>query len=87
MNRSFMRRKKRDAKRYVHFEMHQFQEYLDTGTLDMDSGDVRHFVLQIALKCADICNPCRPWDISRKWSMKVCEEFFRQGDYERQVGV
>jgi hypothetical protein len=53
----------------------------------MDRPEVRHFVLQIALKCADICNPCRPWDISRKWSLKVCEEFFRQGDYERQLSL
>ncbi|ODM95755.1 cAMP-specific 3',5'-cyclic phosphodiesterase 7B [Orchesella cincta] len=62
-------------------------EYLETNTLDMTLPEVRHFVLQIALKCADICNPCRPWDISRKWSMKVCEEFFRQGDYERQLNL
>lgn len=47
----------------------------------------RHFVLQIALKCADICNPCRHWPISERWSRQVCEEFFRQGDMERQVGV
>ena len=25
-------------------------------------------MLQIALKCADICNPCRPWEVSRAWS-------------------
>ncbi|XP_021943426.2 uncharacterized protein LOC110842028 isoform X2 [Folsomia candida] len=65
----------------------KLKEYLDTNTLDMNSPDVRHFILQIALKCADICNPARPWEISRKWSMKVCEEFFRQGDYERQLNL
>lgn len=53
----------------------------------MTQPEVRHFVCQISLKCADICNPCRPWEISRKWSMKVCEEFFRQGDYERQLNL
>jgi len=36
-------------------------------------------LLQIALKCADICNPCRPWKISKRWSRLVCEEFFQQG--------
>lgn len=30
---------------------------------------------------------CRPWDISKKWSLKVCEEFFRQGDFERQLNL
>lgn len=53
----------------------------------MEDPENRHFILQISLKCADISNPCRPWDISRKWSYKVCEEFFRQGDYERQLNL
>lgn len=33
----------------------------------------------MALKCADICNPCRPWELSKQWSEKVTEEFFQQG--------
>uniref|UniRef100_A0A1B6DNV8 PDEase domain-containing protein n=2 Tax=Clastoptera arizonana TaxID=38151 RepID=A0A1B6DNV8_9HEMI len=53
----------------------------------MSRAEDRHFILQIALKCADISNPCRPWDVSRKWSQKVCEEFFRQGDYERKLNL
>ncbi|CAK1553982.1 unnamed protein product [Leptosia nina] len=65
----------------------QFKTYMDTNTLDLRNSDHRHLVLQIALKCADISNPCRPWEISRKWSLKVCEEFFRQGDYERKLNL
>lgn len=53
----------------------------------MKDPELRHFILQIALKCADISNPCRPWDVSHEWSLKVCDEFFRQGDYERQLGL
>lgn len=53
----------------------------------MRRAEDRHFILQIALKCADISNPCRPWAISREWSYKVCEEFFRQGDYERRLNL
>lgn len=55
--------------------------------MDLSKKEHRHLVLQIALKCADISNPCRPWEISRKWSLKVCEEFFRQGDYERKLNL
>lgn len=51
----------------------------------MKRPEDRHFILQISLKCADISNPCRPWEVSKRWSQKVCEEFFRQGDYERQL--
>ncbi|KAK0161144.1 hypothetical protein PV327_009652 [Microctonus hyperodae] len=65
----------------------RFKSYQDENILDMQCAEYRHFILQIALKCADISNPCRPWDISRKWSYKVCEEFFRQGDYERHLNL
>lgn len=59
----------------------------DDEPLNLSIPEHRQFILQIALKCADISNPCRPWDISKKWSYKVCEEFYRQGDYERQLGL
>jgi len=67
--------------------LNKFKRYLDHNQLDMSKPELRHFILQIALKCADISNPCRPWDVSRKWSQKVCEEFYRQGDYERQLNL
>lgn len=60
---------------------------LETDTLDMSRKEDRHFILQIALKCADISNPTRPWNVSKKWSTKVCEEFFRQGDFERKLNL
>ncbi|XP_020286140.1 uncharacterized protein LOC109855871 isoform X2 [Pseudomyrmex gracilis] len=65
----------------------RFRDYLSNDSLKMTCAEDRHFILQIALKCADISNPCRPWDISKKWSYKVCEEFFRQGDYERRLNL
>lgn len=65
----------------------KFKKHLDDKTLDLKQTEDRHFILQIALKCADISNPTRPWDISHKWSLKVCEEFFRQGEYERKLNL
>ena len=65
----------------------KFKDFLNNNSLNMQNADHRHFILQIALKCADISNPCRPWDISKKWSLKVCEEFYRQGDFERQLNL
>ncbi|XP_061425113.1 high affinity cAMP-specific 3',5'-cyclic phosphodiesterase 7A-like isoform X2 [Lethenteron reissneri] len=62
----------------------QFKSHLDKGDLCLEEAPHRHFILQIALKCADICNPCRVWDTSKRWSEKVCEEFFKQGDMERK---
>lgn len=63
------------------------RQYQDTGEMDLSLTKYRHFALQIALKCADISNPCRSWNISRLWSYRACEEFFRQGDRERELGL
>jgi len=53
----------------------------------MSLSEDRHFILQIALKCADISNPCRPWSTCKVWSRRVCDEFFQQGDYERKLDL
>jgi len=65
----------------------QFRFFLDTGERDTSQLNHRHFILQIAIKCADISNPCRTWPVSRLWSLRACEEFFRQGDSERDLGL
>ncbi|XP_026035303.1 high affinity 3',5'-cyclic-AMP phosphodiesterase 7A isoform X2 [Astatotilapia calliptera] len=62
----------------------RFRLHLDQENLCMSTASHRHFVLQMALKCADICNPCRPWELSKQWSEKVTEEFFQQGDIEKK---
>ncbi|XP_057680256.1 high affinity cAMP-specific 3',5'-cyclic phosphodiesterase 7A isoform X4 [Corythoichthys intestinalis] len=62
----------------------KFRLHLDQNNLCLSNASHRHFVLQMALKCADICNPCRPWELSKQWSDKVTEEFFQQGDVEKK---
>ncbi|KAJ3606390.1 hypothetical protein NHX12_025911, partial [Muraenolepis orangiensis] len=64
-----------------------FREHLDHQSLDLQQAPHRHFILQIALKCADVCNPCRGWELSRQWSERVCEEFYRQGDIEKKFDL
>eukprot|EP01137_Pigoraptor_chileana_P036750 Opistho-2@32871 len=51
------------------------------------SEDQRQFVVSILLHNADISNPCKPWDISKKWSDLIAEEFYLQGDLERAQGL
>ncbi|XP_056439700.1 high affinity cAMP-specific 3',5'-cyclic phosphodiesterase 7A isoform X1 [Gadus chalcogrammus] len=62
----------------------RFRTHLDQDDLCLSHAHHRHFILQMALKCADICNPCRPWELSKQWSEKVTEEFFHQGDIEKK---
>ncbi|KAM4604894.1 high affinity 3',5'-cyclic-AMP phosphodiesterase 7A-like [Polymixia lowei] len=65
----------------------EFRSNLDRGGLRMGDSNDRHFVLQMAMKCADICNPCRPWKLCKQWSNRVTEEFFHQGDTEKKHNV
>ena len=65
----------------------QFRYFLDTSDRDISQANNRQFILQIAIKCADISNPCRSWPVSKVWSQRACEEFFRQGDRERDLGL
>eukprot|EP00069_Balaena_mysticetus_P005236 bmy_17862T0 len=44
-----------------------FRAHLDKGDLRLEDARHRHLVLQMALKCADICNPCRTWELSKQW--------------------
>uniref|UniRef100_A0A2D4HTS0 PDEase domain-containing protein n=2 Tax=Micrurus lemniscatus lemniscatus TaxID=129467 RepID=A0A2D4HTS0_MICLE len=61
-----------------------FRTHQDKEDLCLLEEDHRQLVLQMALKCADICNPCRTWELSKQWSEKVTEEFFNQGDIEKK---
>ena len=44
-------------------------------------------VMKSILHVADISNPAKPWEISRKWSDLVVQEFFAQGDREKAEGL
>ena len=45
----------------------------------------KQIVVNAMLHLSDICNPAYPFEASKKWSDLVLEEFFRQGDKEKQV--
>jgi len=65
----------------------KFKRHIENNDLRLEDDENRHFTLQIILKCADICNPCKPWPLSKLWSERVCDEFFKQGDYERKLQI
>jgi cAMP-specific phosphodiesterase 4 len=39
------------------------------------------------LHCSDISNPFKPYELCAKWADLVVEEFFQQGDTEREMGL
>ena len=47
----------------------------------------RLFLMELMLHSSDISNPFKPFVICAKWADLVAEEFFRQGDKERDSGM
>ncbi|KAG7162109.1 Calcium/calmodulin-dependent 3',5'-cyclic nucleotide phosphodiesterase 1-like 1 [Homarus americanus] len=43
--------------------------------------------LSLVLHCCDISHPSKSWDLHERWTKQLLEEFFRQGDKERELGL
>lgn len=43
--------------------------------------------LAMVLHCCDIAHPAKRWDLHHRWTELLLEEFFRQGDRERELGL
>ena len=55
------------------------------SSFSKDNPEHRQLLLEILLKSADISNPCRPFHIAKYWSYMVVDEFFAQGDREKDL--
>mmetsp|Transcript_10646 Transcript_10646/g.16702 ORF Transcript_10646/g.16702 Transcript_10646/m.16702 type:complete len:261 (+) Transcript_10646:188-970(+) len=42
------------------------------------------FEMEILMKCADTSNVVKPFNVAKKWATRVTDEFFLQGDKERE---
>lgn len=59
----------------------------DLGGAIKDDRTKRILVFKVLLKTADISNPAKPASIYRRWVDRVMEEFFLQGDAEKEAGL
>ncbi|CAB3230473.1 unnamed protein product [Arctia plantaginis] len=41
----------------------------------------------LILHCCDISHPAKRWDLHHRWTMSLLDEFFLQGDKERDLGL
>jgi hypothetical protein len=44
-------------------------------------------VLKLSLKCADVSHSSKPLVQHQQWTDRVCQEFFLQGDQEKELGL
>ncbi|XP_035210856.1 cAMP-specific 3',5'-cyclic phosphodiesterase, isoforms N/G-like isoform X3 [Stegodyphus dumicola] len=58
-----------------------------SGVLLLDNYTERIQVLQNMIHCADLSNPTKPLEIYRTCVNLIMEEFFQQGDKEREMGL
>ena len=59
----------------------------DEGKWTFDEQENRTLALQLVIKVADISNVSRPFELANKWCDILNNEFFRQGDLEKESGI
>nr|XP_039273337.1 cAMP-specific 3',5'-cyclic phosphodiesterase 4C-like isoform X3 [Styela clava] len=58
-----------------------------SGVLMLDNYTDRIQVLQNMIHCADLSNPTKPLELYRGWTDRVMNEYWLQGDVERDRGL
>lgn len=72
-----------------HFNFVNFvkQKLESGGGMDYTNVEDRRLAMKLVLKSADISNPAKPLPLVKIWTVRVMEEFFNQGDLEREKGM
>ncbi|XP_031710361.1 cAMP-specific 3',5'-cyclic phosphodiesterase 4B-like isoform X2 [Anarrhichthys ocellatus] len=67
--------------------MVETKKVTSSGVLLLDNYTDRMQVLRNMVHCADLSNPTKPLDLYRQWTDRIMNEFFHQGDRERERGM
>ncbi|XP_069783609.1 3',5'-cyclic-AMP phosphodiesterase 4C-like isoform X1 [Narcine bancroftii] len=67
--------------------MVETKKVTSSGVLLLDNYTDRIQVMRNMVHCADLSNPTKPLELYRQWTDRILEEFFRQGDRERERGM
>ncbi|XP_055520238.1 cAMP-specific 3',5'-cyclic phosphodiesterase 4A isoform X3 [Leucoraja erinacea] len=67
--------------------MVETKKVTSSGVLLLDNYTDRMQVMRNMVHCADLSNPTKPLELYRQWTDRILEEFFRQGDRERERGM
>uniref|UniRef100_A0A3Q2Z157 Phosphodiesterase n=2 Tax=Hippocampus comes TaxID=109280 RepID=A0A3Q2Z157_HIPCM len=67
--------------------MVETKKVTSSGVLLLDNYTDRMQVLRNMVHCADLSNPTKPLDLYRQWTDRIMDEFFHQGDRERERGM
>ncbi|XP_039533888.1 cAMP-specific 3',5'-cyclic phosphodiesterase 4D-like isoform X2 [Pimephales promelas] len=67
--------------------MVETKKVTSSGVLLLDNYSDRIQVLQNMVHCADLSNPTKPLQLYKQWTDRIMDEFFSQGDRERERGM
>ena len=67
----------------LHFQQVKAMKKSITSPQNMDKGAIMSYIVH----AADISHPTKTWDLHERWTAGLVEEFFRQGDAERELGL
>ncbi|KAK2822075.1 hypothetical protein Q5P01_022140 [Channa striata] len=67
--------------------MVETKKVTSSGVLMLDNYTDRMQVLRNMVHCADLSNPTKPLELYRQWTDRIMDEFFHQGDRERERGM
>ena len=54
------------------------------GDFGLEHFENKVVVLSMAVKCADLSHSAKVIELHERWTALICEEFFRQGDIEKE---
>jgi calcium/calmodulin-dependent 3',5'-cyclic nucleotide phosphodiesterase len=67
----------------LHFQQVKQMRKAIASPETMDKGAVMSYIVHTA----DISHPTKNWELHERWTAGLVEEFFRQGDAERELGI
>ncbi|KAJ3362217.1 cAMP-specific 3',5'-cyclic phosphodiesterase 4D [Kappamyces sp. JEL0680] len=71
-----------------HFQfISKFKGKVSSSSLKLEDDADRHLIMEMAVKCGDLGNPVKTFEKAKQWTNLVMEEFYRQGDREKLVGL
>lgn len=82
-----------------HFEIVQSARDVLSGVKSTNAAEVvkvgiesawsreAHLLLKLAMKCSDLGHLALDWELHLQWVQRLEEEFFRQGDKEKEAGL
>ena len=71
-----------------HFEhLDKFKKLIENSSADLTEDKNKLFLMCMTLHLSDLTNPTKNWFESYKWACLVNEEFFVQGDIEKELGL